>query len=433
LRVKTASGKLYWRGMGVDAFAESNLSGSMTDEFIYFAGRKVARRNASTGAGNRVPSLRSGFRLRAPTSFTPAKRLNFADHLGSTRVLTNATGTILKVSDYYPFGTERIVGGSDPGLYKFTGYERDLETGHSYAIFRFHHEAHGRFMSPDLLGGSVDNPQSLNRYAYVVNDPVNLVDPLGLDPNDAIGSLWGSDCGSFTYATTHAECRVIPNARNELDRISREFRDYWDLGDNGPWGSTLGLPGGVQLPVPSVWDLFFPNLSGCSNPSTAFVASCNTPPGAMSFGEGALTFFKGRAPGQSFGDCMNENISLLTFGKVNHITREHGVQFAAGAVVTALETTSVTAQTVRGPVGVRASQAGLIGLTSLAGLQGAARALIVRGGAAATRVAAVATAAAAGALIGSAANCASEGADPLGELYLQRSRAGIEGRGRLGH
>jgi RHS repeat-associated protein len=131
----------------------------MTDEFIYFSGRKVARRTASTGA---------------VVYF-------FADHLGSTRVLTNASGTILKVSDYYPFGTERIVGGSDPGLYKFTGYERDLETGHSYAIFRFHHEALGRFLTPDPLAGSVANPQSLNRYAYVLNDPLNWVDPLGLE------------------------------------------------------------------------------------------------------------------------------------------------------------------------------------------------------------------------------------------------------------
>jgi RHS repeat-associated protein len=156
--VETSSGKLYWRGMGVDTLAESNLSGTMTDEFIYFAGRKLARRTAATGA----------------------VAYYFADHLGSTAVLTNATGTIVEESDYYPHGRERIILNGDPNLYKFTGYERDVETGLNYAMLRFQHEAHGRFMSPDPLGGSVANPQSLNRYAYVLNNPLNWVDPLGL-------------------------------------------------------------------------------------------------------------------------------------------------------------------------------------------------------------------------------------------------------------
>ena len=47
-------------------------------------------------------------------------------------------------------------------------------------MFRYHVNRLGRFSSPDPLAGSLANPQSLNRYSYVVSDPVNLTDPLGL-------------------------------------------------------------------------------------------------------------------------------------------------------------------------------------------------------------------------------------------------------------
>jgi RHS repeat-associated protein len=99
------------------------------------------------------------------------------------------------------------VGGSDPNLYKFTGYERDLETGHSYAIFRFHHEGLARFLTPDPLAGSVANPQSLNRYAYVLNDPMNWVDPLGLCPTDYIWDERTQSCKRPTSEDLEARNR----------------------------------------------------------------------------------------------------------------------------------------------------------------------------------------------------------------------------------
>ena len=51
--------------------------------------------------------------------------------------------------------------------------------------FRRYSSTQGRWLSPDPLAGSVFNPQSLNRYAYVVNRPTSLVDPLGLDNHGA--------------------------------------------------------------------------------------------------------------------------------------------------------------------------------------------------------------------------------------------------------
>lgn len=64
--------------------------------------------------------------------------------------------------------------------YKFTGYEYDSETGLYHAKARYYNPRIGRFMSPDLLGGDTSDPQSLNRYAYVLNAPTFGTDPLGL-------------------------------------------------------------------------------------------------------------------------------------------------------------------------------------------------------------------------------------------------------------
>jgi len=67
-------------------------------------------------------------------------------------------------------------------LQHFTGYEADGEIQLNFAQARYQSAAQGRFTSPDPLGASMamGNPQSFNRYSYVVNNPVNLVDPSGL-------------------------------------------------------------------------------------------------------------------------------------------------------------------------------------------------------------------------------------------------------------
>ncbi|MHB8525864.1 MAG: RHS repeat-associated core domain-containing protein [Candidatus Acidiferrales bacterium] len=64
------------------------------------------------------------------------------------------------------------------------GYEQDQETGLYYAMARYYNPRLGRFMTPDPLMGDIRNPQTLNRYAYVANNPLNLIDPSGLHEED---------------------------------------------------------------------------------------------------------------------------------------------------------------------------------------------------------------------------------------------------------
>jgi hypothetical protein len=59
----------------------------------------------------------------------------------------------------------------------------------------------GCWLSPDPMGGDVMNPQSLNRYAYALNNPATLNDPLGMDSGDP-----GNPCSDPMYASSHAEC-----------------------------------------------------------------------------------------------------------------------------------------------------------------------------------------------------------------------------------
>src|SRR5260370_10374056 len=60
------------------------------------------------------------------------------------------------------------------------GKERDSESGNDYAMMRYGVNRLARFSSLDPVGGDTSNPQSLNRSSYTLNDPQNLIDPLGL-------------------------------------------------------------------------------------------------------------------------------------------------------------------------------------------------------------------------------------------------------------
>ena len=115
-------------------------------------------------------------------------------------MVTDAAGTIQEESDYYPFGGERIV--TDLGIgnhYKFTGKERDAETGLDDFGARYFGSTMGRFMSadPSMESAVLRNPQSWNRYSYTLNNPLRYIDPDGelwVAANDGAGYNWQDTC-----------------------------------------------------------------------------------------------------------------------------------------------------------------------------------------------------------------------------------------------
>jgi RHS repeat-associated protein len=168
--------KLYWRSLSGDSLAETDGSGNTQNEYVFFAGRRIASRVTSNG--------------------NVGIFYYFADQLGSTRTITTGSGKnpdgtnqtpgqLCYDADFTPYGQEisysaRLQTTACPPSYKFTGYERDSETGLDYAFARYYSSRLGRFLSTDPLGGAIGDLQSHNGYAYVTNNPTNFTDPSGL-------------------------------------------------------------------------------------------------------------------------------------------------------------------------------------------------------------------------------------------------------------
>lgn len=102
------------------------------------------------------------------------------DHLGSTSVVTDSAGNLEEKTKYYPYGLVRA--GGTESKYLFTGQEKDAETGLYYYGARYYNPEIMRFAQPDPLLPDVYDPQSLNRYSYVRNNPLKYVDPSGNHP-----------------------------------------------------------------------------------------------------------------------------------------------------------------------------------------------------------------------------------------------------------
>jgi RHS repeat-associated protein len=109
---------------------------------------------------------------------TSATNYYHPDHL-SVRTLTDSSGNLAGQQGHYPFGESWYLTNTTT-KWEFTSYERDSETGNDYAMFRYDISRLGRFASPDPMVGNADDPQSLNRYAYSRNEPIDFFDPTGM-------------------------------------------------------------------------------------------------------------------------------------------------------------------------------------------------------------------------------------------------------------
>jgi RHS repeat-associated protein len=117
-----------------------------------------------------------------------------ADHLGSTSLVLDDQGNRIAESRHLPYGEERwswVEGGGDfPTEYRFTG-QRDAGVGLYHMGARFYDVALARWISADTLVPNPQNPQSLNRYSWVVGNPLRFVDPSGHFTEDQIMQHFG--------------------------------------------------------------------------------------------------------------------------------------------------------------------------------------------------------------------------------------------------
>lgn len=167
----------------------------VVSEFVYDAGGAVvAERQA--GAWTKGYVMAGGMlALYDNTANPPTTYFAHTDHLGSTRLLTRLDGTVAECDDYLPFGelnagTCLPPAGTSTTTHKFTGKERDAESGLDYFGARYYSSAFGRYLSPDWSAApspvpyaDFTNPQTLNLYTYVANNPLNSTDPDGHCPD----------------------------------------------------------------------------------------------------------------------------------------------------------------------------------------------------------------------------------------------------------
>jgi RHS repeat-associated protein len=149
--------------------------------FVYSAGKLIAEYST------------------APPPQDPTTKRTVTDQLGSPRILVNSLGEGVSRRDFMPFGEEIFPDGAhrttnlkynfgDNVRQKFTGYQKDEETQLDFADARMYQNLHGRFTAVDplLASGKSANPQTFNRYVYVLNNPLAYTDPTGLQAGETI-------------------------------------------------------------------------------------------------------------------------------------------------------------------------------------------------------------------------------------------------------
>jgi len=117
--------------------------------------------------------------IRPLAVYTSAETwFHHVNDIGSRTFMANHYGTPTQDMVFYPFGGLWLNwGGGGLEFANLNYYDTNLNT--DITEYRVMSNNLGRWHSPDPLGGDISNPQSLNRYAYVLNNPVNLTDHLG--------------------------------------------------------------------------------------------------------------------------------------------------------------------------------------------------------------------------------------------------------------
>ena len=220
------------------------------------------------------------------------------DHLGSTSVTANESGARIAELRYKPWGENRYTFDATPTQRRFTGQVLDNVAGGLYFYnARYYDPALGRFISADTIVPEPGDPQSLNRYSYVGNNPLRFVDPSGFDPIDAVWEqafyaahgraptdqdrrdrffsilFAGSGAnGSWTdedWTRYHANRKGLWNGRDTwqgapaagLDRFVthlQQLASYYTPGEEGLYAQAIGfIWGGVPLghAIPAAWQM----------------------------------------------------------------------------------------------------------------------------------------------------------------------------------
>ena len=257
---------------------EQNRSGVCTQIVYGPLGNKLALMNGQT--------LSKGF-VGLPGGATAVYTWNnssavlsyyrHADWLGSSRLDSSSSQAVIYQVAYGPYGEPYDESGTTDR--NFTGQNQDTVGDMYDFLYREYHEIQGRWVLPDPAGlAAVDptNPQSWNRYAYVVGNPLGLIDPLGLyhtvpdnsDPNDPADLIVG-DYNGDKLCDVNGIC-LLWNAKTGTWENAPEQSE--DESDSDTSFSSGIVPPGPQTPANNVTNIIH-SLQRCGAAGNAAAGS----------------------------------------------------------------------------------------------------------------------------------------------------------------
>ena len=179
-----------------------------------------------------------------------------SDHLGSTSLTLDSSGNRLDPNAelrYKPYGDMRYNGGGQKTNYRFTGQRWDQGHGLYWFNSRWFDPLVGRFMQADTIVPEPGNPQALNRYSYVLENPLRYTDPTG-HANEC-GTQAGTSCGGVGPLWPVEIIQAPPDALNNVWAVTElvgsvlaepadwviTARDFL-RGEGSPWALVGLLP-----------------------------------------------------------------------------------------------------------------------------------------------------------------------------------------------
>jgi RHS repeat-associated protein len=313
--------------------------------------------------------LASEYGVPAPVAGT---QYLFADHIGSTRALLSGTGTFTRCYDYIPFGGELATGTSgrascytdvaypsanpEADTIKFTGKERDAETGLDFFGARYFSGPQGRFSSPDRpFADQVESdPQSWNMYAYVRNNPLRFIDLTG---NDCIYANTYDESASTVMVETgwcsQKGGTYVPGTIDSITAVSNG--NYLSVGYSAYNGGTASSTA-VDLPDSSLGTAVIQQLGRNADASNAFLATfagASVLGGAALYGIGAIDLL---VEGAEFNSVLGPSkavnfLQKVTNPKLRNIIRAFyrtNAQIGDGGTADAVTYTKDTGELVGG-------------------------------------------------------------------------------------
>ena len=206
------------------------VTNSENTTFVYSGGKLVAEYSVT----NSTPT-------------TPTTQYTATDMLGSPRVITNQSAQVVSRRDFMPFGEDlsRPNYGTDNLRQKFTGYEKDNETGLDFAEARYYNNSVGRFTAVDplLASGKSANPQTFNRYIYSLNSPLKLSDPSGMQAGDVVAWIHQTAYNvswAYNRQTGGVDRKVVENYNWQSDPKLAGLRNSENISRSTPIPIAVG-------------------------------------------------------------------------------------------------------------------------------------------------------------------------------------------------